>query len=108
MQKNRLDNLLSLLEKEPNDPFLLYATAFEYESMGEENRAMELYDKLLAQHPDYLPTYYQAGLLKSRLSAFEEALTILNKGIEVAQAQKEQKTLRELREAINMVEDEMD
>lgn len=106
MQKNRLDNLLSLLEKEPNDPFLLYATAFEYESMGEEGSAMELYEKLLAQHPEYLPTYYQAGLLKFRQSAIDESLTILNKGVELATAQKEQKTLRELREAINMVEDE--
>ena len=37
----------------------------------------------------------------------EEALEVLNKGISLAMELKEMKTLRELREAVNLVEEEM-
>lgn len=108
MQINRIPLLLQMLEKQPGDPFLLYAVAFEYESAGQEGQALEYYRNILEQHPSYLPVYYQYGLMLSRLGRHEDALEILEKGIQLAMAQKEQKTLRELREALQQVEDEME
>lgn len=107
MQNNRLNQLLILLEKSPADPFLIYATGFEYQQAGEEAQAFQYYNRLLADFPDYLPTYYQTGMFLFEKSRFDEALEVLNKGVALAMELKEMKTLRELREAVNLVEEEM-
>lgn len=107
MQNNRLNQLLNLLEKSPADPFLIYAVGFEYQQAGNVDEAFTYYKRLLADFPHYLPTYYQTGMLLFETGKFDEALEVLNKGISLAMELKEMKTLRELREAVNLVEEEM-
>jgi tetratricopeptide (TPR) repeat protein len=108
MQTTRLDNLLKLLEQQPDDPFLLYAAAFEYESSGDESRARAGYEGLLERHEDYLPIYYQLGNLLFRNREYSRAKAILEKGVKLAQLQKNSRTLRELNEALNLLEEEME
>lgn len=107
MQNNRLNQLLIMLEKSPADPFLIYATGFEYQQAGNADEAFAYYNRLLTDFPKYLPTYYQTGMLLFETGKFDEALEVLNKGISLAMELKEMKTLRELREAVNLVEEEM-
>ncbi len=96
-----------MLEKSPADPFLIYATGFEYQQAGNADEAFAYYNRLLTDFPKYLPTYYQTGMLLFETGKFDEALEVLNKGISLAMELKEMKTLRELREAVNLVEEEM-
>jgi tetratricopeptide (TPR) repeat protein len=106
MQNNRSANLLKMLEISPEDPFLHYALGLEYEAAGDDIKAREKFDYLLTNHPDYLPLYYQFGLMLSRLGEHDKALWVLQKGIDLALERKEMKTLGELRQAFEDVEDE--
>ncbi len=105
MPNSRLDKLLEMLGKQPDDPFLIYAVGIEYEAIGEVERAMDYYTTVLDRHPDYLPVYYQAGLLSSKMGDNENANALLEKGISLAQTQKDRKTENELKMALEDLED---
>ena len=96
MQIKRLDNLLQMLEQQPEDAFLLYAIGLEYGSAGEKLLARDFFEKLLKSQPEYLPVYYQAGLLQIEMGNLEDARSILEKGMALAKSQKDMKTWHEL------------
>ena len=106
MQTNRLSNLLKMLEQQADDAFLLYAIAIEYESMGDDAQAEAYFERIYTVQPDYLPLYYKFGHFKAKQQAWKEALAWLEKGKELARNQKDNKTLREINEAIQMVEED--
>jgi tetratricopeptide (TPR) repeat protein len=108
MSNTRLDKLRELLENQPDDSFMQYAVGFEYESSGDFGQALEWYEKILAQHKEYLPVYYQCGLLYAQLGRFEKAVALLREGIILAKAQGEDKMQRELMAALEQVEDDME
>ena len=107
MQKNRLDNLLDMLETQPDDDFLLYGIALEYQAAKDFENARAYFEKLLALHPDYLPVYYQAGLCYISIQKYELAIAIFEKGMEIAQKQKNIKTFNELLEIKENLEEEI-
>ncbi|MBC7450796.1 MAG: hypothetical protein H7259_04845 [Cytophagales bacterium] len=95
---NRLEYLLQLHQEQPEDPFLLYGIALEYQK-SESPETSSVFDQLLTTFPSYLPTYYQAAAYFSEGGLHEKALTIYTIGIELAQQQNELKTLAELKNA---------
>jgi tetratricopeptide (TPR) repeat protein len=105
MSNSRLDKLLEMLKLQPDDPFLLYAVGFELESSGNNEDAAKYYESIIQKQPDYLPVYYQAGLLFSRMGNPEKGTGLLNKGIELARQQNDKKTLRELMQALEEIEE---
>lgn len=105
MSNSRLDKLLEMLEKQPSDAFLRYAVGFEYEAAGQDALAMDYYNTILDQEPDYLPVYYQAGLLQAGLGNNDKAIELLESGIELAKNQKDRKTENELRQALEEMEE---
>ncbi len=98
MAGERLGSLLKFLEETPNDAFLLYAIANEYKRESPE-KSKEYFEKLLDEHPNYLPAYYQAAQLHQELGELGEASELYKAGIVVATQQKELKTLAELQNA---------
>jgi tetratricopeptide (TPR) repeat protein len=108
MEGNRLDNLLKLLEKQPEDAFLNYAAALEYDAAGNIEKAELFYNKLFSQHPDYLPQYYQLGLFLIKKGNLDKALEIFRKGMELAKKQNDNKTFLELKEVFENLEDELE
>lgn len=108
MEGNRLDNLLKLLEKQPEDAFLNYAVALEYNAAGDIEKAEEFFNKLYSQHTDYLPQYYQLGLFLIKKGKLEEALDVFGKGMVLAKTQKDNKTYNELREVYENLEEELE
>jgi hypothetical protein len=56
MQSTRLIKLLEFLESEPNDPFILYALATEYNSLNDVDKAFAYYLKLVDENPAYVVT----------------------------------------------------
>lgn len=96
MNSERLTKLFEYLKEEPDQPFHLYAIAMEY--MKEDRiKAKEHLVTLLESHPNYLPTYYQLGFLYSELGEDSLATKVLEKGIALAEKQRNVNTLRELR-----------
>lgn len=90
--------------EDPNDPFNYYALALEYQQTN-PLRAGELFDKLLDDHPDYLPCYYIAGTFFTSQKMEEKGLGILKKGLVLAKLQKNFATERELQAAIQAIEE---
>ncbi len=107
MQAERLKILFSYLEEEPNDPFNSYAIAMEYLNR-DNSKAMFYLEKLLLDHPDYVPTYYHAAALYVDKEAFEKAEATYQLGIEKAHQQHNNKAFDELKRAYRMLLDEME
>lgn len=97
--------LKEMLETDPNDPFLQYALALEYEKADQIHSAVKLLETLKSTHPDYLATYYKLGKLYELLLNNIAAVAVYKEGILLARRTNELKTLGELNEAIMNLED---
>lgn len=107
MQEERLKILFQYLEEEPNEPFNIYAIAMEY--MNKDIQKAKFYlEKLLAEHPDYVPTYYHAAAVYVELEDYTKAEQIYQLGIEKAHHQQSMKAFDELKRAYRMFLDEME
>lgn len=94
-----------MLKAEPNDPFLQYALALEYEKAEQIHKAVTTLEELKTGHPEYLPTYYKLGKLYELLLNNIAALAVYKQGVLLARKTSEVKTLGELNEAIQNLED---
>ena len=95
---DRIQQLREFVNEDPKDPFNLYALALEYQKIDLQ-KAVEIFELLLRDHADYLPTYYQLGKLYQELTENEKALQVFDVGIEKAQKQNDVKALKELKAA---------
>jgi len=107
MTPSRLQQLLKFLESTPNDSFLTFALAKEYEQVDEWEKALQHYLKLIENDPEYVGTYYHLGKLYERQEAFDKAFFIYKKGMEIAREIGDQHALNELAAAkLNLGEEE--
>ena len=100
MSSARLSQLLKFLEEDPYDPFNLYAVATEYRPR-DPAQALIYYERLLREHPRYVPTYYHAAQLYLDREENEKAERTFRRGIQEATAQNDALALRELQNAYN-------
>ena len=98
--ETRLEQLIKFYQEDPTDAFNVYGLALEYHKIDTQ-KSEELFSLLLNNFPDYLPAYYQAAKLKEELRKQAEALSIYNKGMELAKKLQDQKALQELHSAYN-------
>ncbi len=99
MSDDRLAQLNTFYEDDPDDRFTRFALAQEHLKQGNTDEALAFFEDLVETDPDYVGTYYHLGKLYERLDRTEEALATYEQGIEVAREQKEQKALSELQDA---------
>ena len=107
MNQERIDQLTQFVQEEPGNPFNVYGLAMEFMD-SQPKQARVYFDQLLAEHPDYLPTYYHAAALYTNLDERDKAAELYEKGIALAQAQRNEKTLQELQRAQQAFEDDED
>ena len=93
-----------MLEKEPNDSFLNYAFALELEKEKKISEAISIIEKIILLDKNYLGAYYKLGKLFENVSQNEKAKQTYLLGIEIAQLQKNNKTLNELNGALQLLE----
>jgi len=98
MNTDRLKLLLEYYNEDPKDPFNLYALATEYRK-NDLHKALEYYELLAEEHPNYIPTYYHLAEVYLELDMEEKAKQTYEKGIRLATEQKEELLLRELKSA---------
>lgn len=98
MQSDRIRQLKEFIKEDPQDPFPLYALAMEYVNTDPQE-ARNLYIKVLDQHPEYVPVYYQAAALFSELGELKKAEETYKKGIETAETAGDSHALMELKTA---------
>lgn len=101
MQNTRLAKLLEFLENDPNDSFILYALATEYNALNDIEKAFTYYHKLVNEHPGYVGTYYHLGKLYEKESQKEKAIEVYQKGMLAAREKRDMHALSELQGAYN-------
>ena len=101
MQNTRLAKLLEFLESDPNDSFILYALATEYNSLNDIENAFKYYLLLIDHHPDYVGTYYHLGKLYEKENQKDKAIAIYQKGMQTARTKRDMHALSELQGAYN-------
>jgi tetratricopeptide (TPR) repeat protein len=97
---DRIQQLQAFLAANPSDSFLRHALGLEYSKLGDEHKAREVFEALLAENPAYVGTYYQLGKLLERTGEVEEAIRVYQKGLEMARAAGDQHAYNELQAAL--------
>jgi tetratricopeptide (TPR) repeat protein len=96
MTSKRLEQLMTFLNNSPEEPFVLFAIAKEYEGLGDNEKALEYYLKLETADSDYVGTYYHLGKLYEQINENSKAFSTYKKGIEIAKKIGDQHSLSEL------------
>ncbi len=89
--------------QKPTDRFGLYALAMELRGPGSWSECFEVFDRLLASHPNYAVGYYHYAVSRRRAGDRAGALSLIDRGLAVAQ--KDPKTSAELQDLKNELED---
>ena len=101
MESTRLNKLLEFLESDPNDPFVLYALATEYNVRKDVEQAFSYYLKLVKEHPDYVGTYYHLGKLYEKNQETDKAIDIYKQGMTESRKKGDNHAYSELQGAYN-------
>ena len=99
----RIKQLEQFILEDPGDPFNFYALGLEY-SKVDPTKSIAIFTRLLADHKNYIPTYYQLAKLYEGFGQKENAIQIFKEGVKVAEAQRDLQTLRELRAGLEELE----
>ena len=81
---DRFETLLQYHREDPGDPFVRYALAQEHLGRGETNEALQYFEGLADEHPDYVGTYYHLGKLYEALGRSGDAIRTYQAGIQQA------------------------
>ena len=100
----RLEKLQKMLEREPNDTFLIYGLALEHKKLGDQARAIELLDRVIALDPGYCYAYHQKGLAFESTGDTESARSAYRAGIEAAKRKGDAHAQGEIEAALSMIE----
>lgn len=99
MKNNRIDSLLEFLKEDPEDGFIKFALAKEYEKIGTLKKALDTYLSLKELDSDYVGLYYHLGALYELLKEKDNALKTYEEGIVVAKKIADFHSLSELHTA---------
>ena len=103
MSSDRLKLIKEMLETNPDDSFLQYAAAIEYENLGNRKTSIDTIKKLLDRDPNYLGAYYKLGKLFEAEGKEKDAIKIYRKGLDVSKKVADMKTGGELSEALMLL-----
>jgi Flp pilus assembly protein TadD len=99
----RMMKLQKMLEKTPEDPFLLYGIGLEYRKVGDARRAVEYLDKVIAVDPGYCYAYHQRGLVCESIGDMESARRSYREGMEAARKKGDSHAYGEIEAALQMI-----
>jgi predicted Zn-dependent protease len=97
---DRITTFKSFIQRSPGDPFPRYGLAMEHRGRGELAEAWAVFQELLAQFPDYVPTYLMAGGTLVALGRRDEASDVYQRGIAAAAKKGDSHAGRELESAL--------
>ena len=93
----RREKIEAMLADSPQDPFLNYALALEWEKEDQPEKSLTLFRTLMESDPPYVPAFFMAGQLLVKLDRLEEAATALTRGATNADAQGDDHAAAEMR-----------
>ncbi len=96
----RLEILKKHLKEDPNDSFLLFAIAKEYEKQEKFSKAQSYYEILREKDKNYIGLYYHLGKLHELHAENDKAIATYKDGIQLAKEQKDFHSASELNGAL--------
>lgn len=99
-----VEQLKSLLEKEPDDVFLNFGLAMALRSQGSMEEALAAFDRTIGLDSDYVAAYFHKAQLQSQLGDVEAARATLESGIERAAATGDEHARGEMAEYLDGLE----
>jgi tetratricopeptide (TPR) repeat protein len=78
---DRIDMLNEILAQNPSDAFARYGLAMEFSKIGDVEKALQEFEKLLSAHPDYTAGYFMAAQALAQSNRIEDARKMLSEGI---------------------------
>ena len=102
--KTRKQNILDMLQDEPNDAELRYMLAMECASEGNDAEAVGRFEELIAVAPNYAPGYHMGARALVRLDRIADAKALLQRGIPAALAQRNEHAAGEMQELLASLE----
>ncbi len=100
----RLEKLRTMLEREPNDPFLLYGIAMEHKKLNDAAAALEFFDRVTRLDPGYCYAYHQKGLVHESQGDTDAAKRAYREGIEAAVKKGDDHARGEIEAALSMID----
>jgi Tfp pilus assembly protein PilF len=100
----RMTRLQAMLEKQPDDAFLLYSLGMEYKNAGDPAAALEWFDRTLSADPNYCYAYFQKGQTHESAGDAEAAKRAYREGVEAAKRSGDEHARGELQGALEMIE----
>ncbi len=100
MAAERIARLQTFVQARPQDPFPKYALALEHRNAGDHAQAWTVFERLLAEHPDYTASYLHAGNALVATGRPDDAGTVWRKGVEICSKQGDHHALGELESAL--------
>jgi tetratricopeptide (TPR) repeat protein len=104
MEKARAQFLEETLQSDPDNAFVRYALAMELANSDQSAEAWHHFERLLARHPAYSATYFQAGKFLVKQGRIQEARKVFAQGIEVTGSQGNLHAQSELQAALDELE----
>jgi predicted Zn-dependent protease len=86
---SRREKIEVMLQDEPQDQFLRYSLACEYDNEERCDESLALFQSLIADQPPHVHAYFRGAQLLVKLDRVEDARAMLRDGIEVARQQGE-------------------
>jgi len=100
---DRIRQLTDLHHHHPTDPFIWFALAREFEKAMRLAEALQWYEKLYRERPDYVGTYYHWGKLLEKQGETSAAAEVYHIGIRMAQEHRDFHAKAELQAALEML-----
>ena len=82
---DRIAILTQVLSQNPTDAFARYGLAMAYAAENNTDNALDEFNLLIQQNPDYVPAYHMSAQTLSKLGRNEEAIARLQEGLAAAQ-----------------------
>ena len=101
---DRLEKLHALLERDPNDSFLLYAIALEHKKAGQHPAAIEWFNRVIAKDPSYCAAYHMAAQTHEDAGDVEAAKKSYRDGITAATKKGDGHAAAEMQAALDLLE----
>jgi tetratricopeptide (TPR) repeat protein len=100
----RMQQLQKMLEREPNDTFLLYGLALEHKKASEFDKALEYLARVTQLDEGYCYAYHQRGLIHEIRGDIPAARQAYQDGIAAAVKKGDAHAREEIAAALSMIE----
>lgn len=101
---DKIAGLREILEQDPTNAFARYGLAMELAGQNQTDEALAEFDRLRADHPDYVAGYFMAAQTLARARRSAEAKQRLADGIATARRTGNQHAQREMQAMLDDLE----